>query len=141
MHVFTTSMPSLKSDCNNTGWAPTKSINKKLFSKNISANNTCSSEKCQCRGTTCIDEGDPEYIDYSFRYDYDIDAKVASIIAKEYSLPIFNPPLVQEGGHEVNGVGDLLVTKTSILNPNRNPGMTESEATKILWKYSEITHQ
>ena len=46
-------------------------------------------------------------------------------------MPIFNPPLVQEGGHEVNGFGDLLVTKTSILYSNRNPNMTQKEATDI----------
>ena len=96
---------------------------------------------CDIGAVFVVDKnGNEAVVDWNFngwgnRYDYDKDAKVASIIAKEYSLPIFNPPLVQEGGHEVNGAGDLLVTKTSILNSNRNPGMTESEATKILCKY------
>ena len=64
---------------------------------------------CDIGAVFVVDKnGNEAVVDWNFngwgnRYDYDIDAKVASIIAKEYSLPIFNPPLVQEGGHEVNG--------------------------------------
>ena len=77
---------------------------------------------CDIGAVFVVDKnGNEAVVDWNFngwgnRLDCDKDSKVSSIIAKEYSLPIFNPPLVQEGGHEVNGVGDLLVTKSSILN-------------------------
>jgi len=96
---------------------------------------------CDTGAVFVVDKnGNEAVVDWNFngwgkRLDHALDKKVASTIAKEYSLPVFNPPLVQEGGHEVNGVGDMLVTKSSILNSNRNPNMTEKEATEILCKY------
>jgi agmatine deiminase len=49
------------------------------------------------------DEGNRAVVDWSFngwgkRYPYDKDKKVASTIAEKMSLPVFHPPLVQEGG-------------------------------------------
>jgi|HubBroStandDraft_6_1064221.scaffolds.fasta_scaffold00041_15 agmatine deiminase len=61
------------------------------------------------------------------------DAKLANQILQHVGVPQFNAPIVVEGGAlEVDGDGTLICTETSILNPNRNPGMSKQTATEIL---------
>jgi agmatine deiminase len=65
-------------------------------------------------------------------------------MADYLDVPRFATPMILEGGSiEVNGGGLLLTTEACLLNPNRNPEMTQSEiefqlkdmlgVQKILW--------
>jgi agmatine deiminase len=47
---------------------------------------------------------------------------------------------VGRGGVEVNGQGTLLATRSSIVNPNRNPGKTLDEIERVLREYLCIEH-
>ncbi|MBL7703262.1 MAG: agmatine deiminase family protein [Ferruginibacter sp.] len=52
-----------------------------------------------------------------------------------------NKNMILEGGSfEIDGNGAFLATKSAILNVNRNPGMTQAEAERILKKYLGVTH-
>jgi agmatine deiminase len=72
------------------------------------------------------------------------DADVAARVAEASSLPTFRFPWVLEGGSvEVDGAGTCLTTRQCLLNPNRNPDMTQAAledglkealgVSKILW--------
>ena len=57
------------------------------------------------------------------------DSKVAAVTAKAAWARIKKTALVLEGGAiEVDGKGTALITESSVLNENRNPGMTKSMA-------------
>src|SRR5574341_1540458 len=57
------------------------------------------------------------------------------------SVPILNPPLVLEGGAvEVNGSGTFLATRSSIINPNRNPGKNQEEIEAVISEFLGVTH-
>jgi agmatine deiminase len=61
------------------------------------------------------------------------DARVPEEIARKLNIPFLNGDIVTEGGAiEVNGTGTLMATRSSIINPNRNPGKNESEIEKSL---------
>jgi agmatine deiminase len=75
---------------------------------------------------------------------FDLDDAIPQHVARLYSLPLFSPGIVMEGGSiEVNGRGTLLTTEACLLNPNRNPGLNKEQiegylrdyfgATNILW--------
>jgi agmatine deiminase len=52
-----------------------------------------------------------------------------------------NDVMINEGGSvEVDGHGTLMACKSSILNKNRNNGMSQSEAEEIFTKYLGATH-
>lgn len=49
------------------------------------------------------------------------------------NTPCFDVPIVMEGGSiHTNGKGTILTTKECLLNPNRNPDMTQHEIEKVL---------
>jgi len=77
---------------------------------------------------------------YGNRYEHEMDNLVPLRIAKELSLPVFSPPLTLEGGHIVNGKGTLMATRSSIINPNRNPGKSQEDIEGIIKKYVGIKH-
>ncbi len=52
---------------------------------------------------------------------------VPARIASDFGLPLFSPGMILEGGSiDVNGTGSLLTTRSCLLNPNRNPEMTQA---------------
>lgn len=52
-----------------------------------------------------------------------------------------NSIMINEGGSvEIDGHGTLMACKSSILNNNRNPGMTQSQAEAIFKKYLGVTN-
>lgn len=52
-----------------------------------------------------------------------------------------NAVMINEGGSvELDGKGTLMACKSSILNNNRNPGMTQEEAEGIFTKYLGVTN-
>jgi agmatine deiminase len=64
---------------------------------------------------------------------FDRDAAVARTFASRLELPICRPQVVLEGGAiEGNGQGTVLTTRSCLLNPNRNPGLSESQVTGLL---------
>lgn len=67
---------------------------------------------------------------------------IPSKIAKDQGLPLIDlaSEIVLEGGSiEIDGYGTLMACKSSILNYNRNPGMTQEQAEQIFRKYLGIS--
>jgi len=90
------------------------------------------------------DQGDLAVSTWDFngwgeRYPYQQDRNVAENVAKLSELALFNAPLTLEGGGiEVNGKGSLIATRSSILNPNRNPGKDPVEIELVMKEYLGI---
>ncbi len=67
---------------------------------------------------------------------YDLDDAVPERVAEFRGLPLFRPGIVMEGGSiEVNGRGTLLTTEACLLNPNRNPELSQAEINSYLREY------
>lgn len=67
---------------------------------------------------------------------FDLDDAVPQHIAKLYNLLLFSPGIILEGGSiEVNGNGTVLTTTSCLLNPNRNPDLTQHEIEHYLRDY------
>jgi len=67
---------------------------------------------------------------------YDLDDNIPTLIAKHYGIPCFYPNIIMEGGSvEFNGHGTVLTTKACLLNPNRNPHLTQNQIEKYLRDY------
>jgi agmatine deiminase len=63
----------------------------------------------------------------------ELDRNVPAMIACHFGLERRTGRLVTEGGAiEVNGSGTLMATRSSILNPNRNPGVSQDHAEAAL---------
>jgi agmatine deiminase len=82
------------------------------------------------------------------------DAKIARQMLALLGVPRLRAPFVAEGGAlEVDGQGTVMATESSIINPNRNPGMSKARLTadicghlgarKMIWvpglKHHDIT--
>ena len=64
---------------------------------------------------------------------YEGDDRVAREIASIIKVPVFDQPLILEGGSiEVNGAGACLTTEQCLLNPNRNPHLSRREIEQFL---------
>lgn len=69
--------------------------------------------------------------------------KIPSKIASDQEITKIdlNSEMINEGGSvEIDGNGTLMACKSSILNNNRNPGMTQAQAEKIFKKYLGVTN-
>jgi agmatine deiminase len=92
------------------------------------------------------DHGDLAITDWLFngwgeRYPYELDNQVPSLIGKKLSIPVIKPPMVLEGGAvEVNGRGTFLATRTSIIDPHRNPGQSQEAIEAILSHHLGVRH-
>lgn len=70
------------------------------------------------------------------RFPYDLDNLVPAAIGAQCSIPVFAAPMVLEGGAvEVNGTGTFMATRTSIVDPHRNPGLSQGEIEALLAEY------
>ena len=75
------------------------------------------------------------------RFEHRLDNRVPSIIGEKLSLPVFDPPMVLEGGAvEVNGTGTLMATSSSMIDPYRNPSSSQGEIEAILSQYLGVDH-
>jgi agmatine deiminase len=72
---------------------------------------------------------DWDYNAWGWKYPpFEDDDVVPSRIAEELGLPVYYPGMVLEGGSvDINGTGTLLTTKSCLLNPNRNPDLSQAE--------------
>ncbi|MGW4998006.1 agmatine deiminase family protein [Streptomyces hydrogenans] len=79
------------------------------------------------------DGGELVGIDFHFngwggKQEHPNDAEVGRRLLARYDIPREEAPLVAEGGSfETDGEGTLLVTESSIVNDNRNPGKSRDE--------------
>ncbi|WP_035804003.1 agmatine deiminase family protein [Kitasatospora mediocidica] len=56
------------------------------------------------------------------------DSQVAGRLLDTYRIPRVQAPITGEGGAiEVDGMGTLMATESSLVNPNRNPGRTRDQ--------------
>jgi agmatine deiminase len=71
---------------------------------------------------------------------FDLDNDIPIRIANLRQLPLYTPGIVLEGGSiEVNGQGTLLTTESCLLNPNRNPHLSQKEIGRYLRDYLGVT--
>ncbi|MEQ1858708.1 MAG: agmatine deiminase family protein [Chthoniobacteraceae bacterium] len=72
---------------------------------------------------------------------FDLDDVVPTRVAEKLALPVVEPGMVLEGGSiDVNGSGTLLTTKSCLLNPNRNPDLTQKQIEKRLQDHLGVTN-
>jgi len=75
------------------------------------------------------------------RYEHEIDNQVPPRIGEELGISVFSAPMVLEGGAvEINGRGTFMATRSSIINPNRNPEKTQKDIEEIIKKYLGVKH-
>lgn len=77
---------------------------------------------------------DWEYNAWGGKYPpFDLDNQVPRILAQRLGRPRFAPGIVMEGGAiDVNGRGTLLTTGECLLNPNRNPTLSQADIERHL---------
>ena len=72
---------------------------------------------------------------------YTDDDSVAKAIAKRLDVPVFAHDVVLEGGSiEVNGAGTCLTTEQCLLNPNRNPQLSQGDLESFLKANLGVDH-
>jgi agmatine deiminase len=72
---------------------------------------------------------------------YEEDERVAKAIAERLKVPVFNHPMVLEGGSiEVNGVGTCMTTEQCLLSKNRNPHLSRAEIEEFLCDTLGVSH-
>ncbi len=92
------------------------------------------------------DDGDVAITDWEFdgwgkRFPCDLDTLVPAAIGRALSMPVFSPAMVLEGGAvEVNGTGTFMATRTSIIDPHRNPGRDQEQIEAVLRDYLGVRH-
>lgn len=70
---------------------------------------------------------------------YDDDNRTPRAVAEYLNLPVVDPGIIMEGGSvEFNGAGSLLTSKSCLLNPNRNPHLSQAQIEQILCDYYGI---
>ena len=74
---------------------------------------------------------------YPYELDTEVPVRIHEYLASQHSpLTLFEPGIVMEGGSiDVNGCGDLLTTTSCLLNPNRNPDLTQDQIETYLRDY------
>jgi len=83
---------------------------------------------------------------------FERDAKIADRLCEHLGLPLWRSSLWLEGGAvAVDGEGTILTTESCVLNPNRAPGLSRSEAerelchalggSKVIWLPGELDPQ
>jgi agmatine deiminase len=72
---------------------------------------------------------------------YDLDDVIPTLIAGKLGLPVVNPGIVMEGGSvEFNGKGTVITTMACLLNPNRNPHLSQKQIEEYLYNYYGVDH-
>lgn len=77
-----------------------------------------------------------EFNAWGGKYPAELDNQIPDKIAKHFSLPVFHPGIIMEGGSvEFNGNGTILTSTACLLNKNRNPHLTQAQIEKYLCDY------
>lgn len=91
------------------------------------------------------EEGPLAFVDWIFnawgeKYpDYVRDDGVIRTLAKLIGAAVFEPGIVLEGGSiDVNGLGTCLTTEQCLLNPNRNPNLSQSQIERVLQDFVNV---
>jgi len=72
---------------------------------------------------------------------WDSDDAVPTKIGEGAKLPVFDAPIVMEGGSvDFNGRGTILTTSQCLLNPNRNKGVSKAKIEQALKDYYGQQH-
>lgn len=80
-----------------------------------------------------------DYNAWGGKYPCAEDNLVAMKIANALELEAFHPHIVMEGGSiDVNGSGTLLTTTSCLLNPNRNPQLSQAQIEEKLCQYYNV---
>ena len=80
-----------------------------------------------------------DYNAWGGKYPCELDNLIPLKIAEEMNLEVFHPHIVMEGGSiDVNGCGTLLTTTACLLNPNRNPLLSQGEIEEKLCQYYNV---
>jgi len=67
---------------------------------------------------------------------YDLDDIIPTLIGKHFGLQVFYPRIILEGGSvEFNGAGTVITSTACLLNPNRNPHLTQEQIEEYLCSY------
>lgn len=75
------------------------------------------------------------------RFAYEHDSQIPSHVSSATGVSKVDIDMVLEGGAiEVDGYGTLMATRSSILNSNRNPGLTQSQAETFFKHYLGVTN-
>ncbi len=77
-----------------------------------------------------------EYNGWGGKYEAGLDNQIPLKVASLLGLPVFNPGIIMEGGSiECNGKGTLITTASCLLNPNRNPSLSQGQIEHYLMQY------
>lgn len=72
---------------------------------------------------------------------YDQDDVIPSRIGEQLSIPVVSPGIVMEGGSvDFNGLGTVLTTTSCLLNPNRNPHLSQHEIEGFLRRFYGVSN-
>ncbi len=72
---------------------------------------------------------------------HDLDDIIPTHVGQTLGLPVFYPKIIMEGGSvEFNGQGTVMTTTSCLLNPNRNPKLTQAQIEKYLLDYYGQDH-
>ncbi|HEX5171655.1 MAG TPA: agmatine deiminase family protein [Cyclobacteriaceae bacterium] len=67
---------------------------------------------------------------------YDLDDVIPTLIARDLNIPVVKPGIVMEGGSvDFNGRGTVLTTTSCLLNPNRNPHLSQKQIEEHLHQF------
>lgn len=85
-------------------------------------------------------------IDFHFngwggKQDHMRDAQVARSLLSRIGVARIDAPITAEGGSlEVDGAGTLMATESSLVNPNRNPGLSRDAIEAVLKDLTGVSH-
>lgn len=77
------------------------------------------------------------------KFEYNYDEQIPSEVAKQLDLPYINlqsEMIIEGGAYEFNASGTILLTQSSVLNKNRNPGMSMKRAEELLSNYLGVSN-
>ncbi len=77
-----------------------------------------------------------EYNGWGGKYPAELDTQIPPLVGRLLNIPVCSPGIVMEGGAiDVNGKGTLITTRSCLLNPNRNPCLTQCQIEEYLHNY------
>ena len=72
---------------------------------------------------------------------HDLDNLIPFRIGEVRHVPVFQPGIVMEGGAvDFNGRGTVLTTTSCLLNPNRNPHLSQAQIEEYLHNFYGVAH-